>query len=267
MLLALALSGDVPPASAPLKPASPKAAWLESQHVLIGKTKEFEKLVITCPSLRGSASTESCIRDHVEHLAVQSAFIEMQADELVSAFVFGGELFVTVGVVRSVRPDGDNVQVALDVIRSRGPRDPVLEGALFKPLGKSPTPHDFSGPVLSPAARKLLAGMPASFTLLDGVPGNRFVQEVCGASAPRIAFAVSLLGQATFYDSPGTETTVTPVQDAALTEHGVHITLKKGKPVDLQLPVPEKDVAMRGDRAWAASPVKFPSRRAKDCPP
>ncbi len=242
-----------------------KSAFLEARHALIDRTRDFERVIITCPSLRGSISTESCVRDHVEHIAYASAFVEMQGDELVTALVLPGyeELFLTEGVVRGVRPEGDNVQVDLDVIRARGPRDPAVERVLFAgfPQHHAPVPQ-FTGPVLSRASRQALASLPPSFTVLSGVPSRRYVQEICGKPTPRIAFAQSLLGQGAFSEGDA----VVAITAAHHTADGVRVELKKGKPVELRWPSPEPDVALRGDAAWAAAPAKFPVHPAKNCP-
>jgi hypothetical protein len=256
------------PVSAAAKKAL-KTAFVEARHALIDRTRDFEKLTVTCPALRGSIGTESCIRDHVERMVTSSSFVEVEGDELVAAVVLPGyeELFLTEGVVRGVHADGDVVSVDLDVIRERGPRDPAVESVLFLASAQKGAPPEWSGPILSRDARRLLASVPDHFTVLDGEPSHRFVQELCGGKpSPTFALSQSLVGQASYLDNPAGSTAVTAVVDVKATGNGIKLALKAGKPVDLQWPTSEKDVALVGGTAWGTSASKFPSKQAKNCP-
>ena len=68
-----------------------KEAFIEKRHDIVGGAANFMRVTLTCPSLRGSIGTESCLRDDLERIDATNYFIEMEGDEFITAIVMPGE--------------------------------------------------------------------------------------------------------------------------------------------------------------------------------
>lgn len=245
-----------------------KATFLDVERDWLAHVGSFERLRASCPSPDAMPiAVDGCVRELLARSSAQAALVDVQGDEVVSVALGADQatLQAVHGVVRRALQQRGRLQLDVELVRARMPRDAALERAILTALPPAPRAVAFVGPVLSKTSREALAALPASLVELDGAPGHRVIPERCRAAPSARALELSWLGQAQLAYTSGAETSREAMFDAWRVERGVELALTGKKTVRVVWPTAEKDVIELDGVGWGTSDA-FPRRPALDCP-